>query len=585
MRRSLSSIKTAVCGAPKPRERNSSVDHTVEESTAATSKVSSETGRIKKVNQYNLHTMLGQGAYGQVYQATDDKGETVAVKVINKSLLKRRRMGVGGGGGGSALDTIAKEIAVMKKVNHPHCVQLFEVIDDPKTERIFLVMELLTGGEALHKDNLPAGQDHLPEPAARQVFRDLLLGLEYLHAQGIVHRDIKPENLVFSARPEHTRSRSSSVGSSGGGGGGGGGGKLIIPAALLRGGTRLRDSFTSPRNSISGLSTAATPCDGESARDNGSSRRSSRRSSAAEQPMSRSSFSAGGSSTFSSALRPWRRKASAGSIDTSAVAHAHQSGGAALTAAVETGDVVLESGAGPESDAQPPRRSSSALGWMRRSSTKSLGTAEDASAMRFGPPIKILDFGVASICSEIARNDGESRADDSLVRTIGTPAFYAPEMCVKGAYHGRAADIWASGVTLCMLAGGKLPFEADNMPDTFELIKTAEPALPAHASAPLRALLRRMLAKRPEARPSLAELRVDPWVTDGGKLPLPRQESLDVVPTEDEIRDAVKELGVGIKVVLAAKKWKAAALANRLALSVGTHEDEGLVATARNEGN
>ena len=46
---------------------------------------------------------------------------------------------------------------------------------------------------------------------------------------------------------------------------------------------------------------------------------------------------------------------------------------------------------------------------MRRSSTKSLdGTAaEDASAVRFGPPIKILDFGVAAICREIARDDGE----------------------------------------------------------------------------------------------------------------------------------------------------------------------------------
>jgi len=580
------SLKTALRGAPKPRERNSSVDHAVEENTART-RVSSETGQIKKVNQYELHTMLGQGAYGQVYQATDDKGETVAVKVINKSLLKRRRMG---GGGGSALDTLAKEIAVMKKINHPHCVQLFEVIDDPKTERVFLVMELLTGGEALHKANLPAGQDHLPEPAARQIFRDLLVGLEYLHAQGIVHRDIKPENLVFSARPDHARSRSSSVGSSGGGDGGSG--KLIIPAALLRGGSRLRGSLTNLRNSVGGSSTASMPYDEEPQRN--SSRRSSRRSSAGgERRTSRTSSggiggigggggggggegggSGGGGGSFSSALRPWRRKASGASLDTSAVARAHESGGAAsMASAVETGDVVLESGAAPPApatDVQRPRRSLG--GWMQRSSTKSLdgAAAEGASAVRFGPPIKILDFGVAAICHEIARDDGEgARADDSLVKTIGTPAFYAPEMCVKGAYHGRAADIWASGVTLCMLAGGKLPFEADNMPDVFELIKTAEPALPAHASAPLRALLRRMLAKRPERRPSLAELRVDPWVTDGGRRPLPRQEAPDVVPTEDEVRHAVKELGVGIKVVLGAKKWRATAMANLLAQSVG----------------
>ena len=58
-------------------------------------------------------------------------------------------------------------------------------------------------------------------------------------------------------------------------------------------------------------------------------------------------------------------------------------------------------------------------------------------------------------------------------------------------------------------------------------------------------------------------------MTDGGRRPLPRQEAPDVVPTEDEVRHAVKELGVGIKVVLGAKKWRATAMANLLAQSVG----------------
>ena len=50
----------------------------------------------------------------------------------------------------------------------------------------------------------------------------------------------------------------------------------------------------------------------------------------------------------------------------------------------------------------------------------------------------------------------------------GTPAFYAPEMCTKGDYRGRPADMWACGVTLCMLVGGSLPFEADNLPALFD---------------------------------------------------------------------------------------------------------------------
>ena len=157
-----------------------------------------------------------------------------------------------------------------------------------------------------------------------------------------------------------------------------------------------------------------------------------------------------------------------------------------------------------------------------------------------------------------------------------------------------------------MLAGGKLPFEADNMPEArppiptpsprapppphgsgrrlqpqvsrlqpdaspllqvFRMIKEEEPTVPPHASAALQQLLRRMLAKRPEQRPSLQELRIDPWVTASGTHPLPYQDCGEMVPTETEIHDAIKELGVSIKVVVAAKKWRSAALKSHAAVS------------------
>lgn len=76
--------------------------------------------QIVQVNQYHLTRQLGKGAFGTVYRARGD-GRTLAVKVLRRSLLRRHRVGRTN----SALDQLMKEIAVMKKVHHPNCVELF----------------------------------------------------------------------------------------------------------------------------------------------------------------------------------------------------------------------------------------------------------------------------------------------------------------------------------------------------------------------------------------------------------------------------------------------------------------------------
>lgn len=91
---------------------------------------------------------------------------------------------------------IRKEIAIMKKCRHPHVVRLYEVIDDRLRDKIYMVMEYLAGGEVKWRndDNEPL----LTVEQTRRVMRDAVLGLEYLHYQGIIHRDIKPANLLWT---------------------------------------------------------------------------------------------------------------------------------------------------------------------------------------------------------------------------------------------------------------------------------------------------------------------------------------------------------------------------------------------------
>ncbi len=89
---------------------------------------------------------------------------------------------------------VRREIAIMKKCSHDNVVQLREVIDDPQSKKIFMVLEYMEGGEVVWNDD--QGRPTLTVDEARGILRDVVCGLEYLHYQGIIHRDIKPANLL-----------------------------------------------------------------------------------------------------------------------------------------------------------------------------------------------------------------------------------------------------------------------------------------------------------------------------------------------------------------------------------------------------
>lgn len=84
-----------------------------------------------------------------------------------------------------------------------------EIIDDPDSSKLFMILEYCDGGELRWKDQF--GEPALSLDETRKIFRDTLLGLAYreyavalhdltlsVHHQGIIHRDIKPSNLLFS---------------------------------------------------------------------------------------------------------------------------------------------------------------------------------------------------------------------------------------------------------------------------------------------------------------------------------------------------------------------------------------------------
>ena len=150
-------------------------------------------GQITRVNDYRITRLMGSGAYGKVFSAKRSGSGDVAIKVLSRSILLRKRVGKYG----SAFDGVMGEIAVMKSLDHPNIVRLIEVIDDPDEDALFLVMEHVGGGDL----SVPITQKRrVPESELRVWLRGLFLGLEHLHLSGVTHRDIKPENILWEAK-------------------------------------------------------------------------------------------------------------------------------------------------------------------------------------------------------------------------------------------------------------------------------------------------------------------------------------------------------------------------------------------------
>ena len=133
---------------------------------------------------YELHSALGIGGMGQVFEATEHStGEHVAVKILAPRWTADEE----------AAARFRAEAEALRQLEHPGIVKI-RGTGETDDGRLFIAMELVVGcdlGRLLRAEKLPPAR-------AYEIFLKVCAALGHAHSRGIVHRDVKPSNILIA---------------------------------------------------------------------------------------------------------------------------------------------------------------------------------------------------------------------------------------------------------------------------------------------------------------------------------------------------------------------------------------------------
>jgi serine/threonine-protein kinase 11 len=141
---------------------------------------------VKKINDYLLLGLIGEGSFSRVFVAVHTPtGKPYAIKRIYLQKVVKSSAGVA---------AIQREIVLMQRLSHPRIVNLHEVLYARQTHAVYLVLDYANCGNlaGLIKRGAVFSLD-----AIRHVFKQVAEGVAYLHRNRIVHQDLKPGNILL----------------------------------------------------------------------------------------------------------------------------------------------------------------------------------------------------------------------------------------------------------------------------------------------------------------------------------------------------------------------------------------------------
>ncbi|XP_073684030.1 serine/threonine-protein kinase H1 [Garra rufa] len=130
--------------------------------------------------RYDIKALIGRGSFSRVVRAEHRRTrQPFAIKLLEVK-------------GQEGHEACQAELGVLRRVNHTNVIRLAEVFETQ--HRVYLVLELATGGELLER---VVARGTFRERDATKALMMVSSGLHYLHTLGVIHRDLKPENLLY----------------------------------------------------------------------------------------------------------------------------------------------------------------------------------------------------------------------------------------------------------------------------------------------------------------------------------------------------------------------------------------------------
>ncbi|KAL2134060.1 hypothetical protein VTI74DRAFT_1116 [Chaetomium olivicolor] len=541
--------------------------HKVRETHKANVEHDYATGR-KHINNYEIIEELGRGMHGKVKLARNvENGEYVAIKIIPR-FSKRRRLGKVTAM--STQDKSKREIAILKKIRHPNVVALLEIIDDPELKKIYMVLEHVELGEVVwRKKGLP----HICEYERRRIEREM--------------RGAQPT-------PEEERFE-----------------RLLMQRQAAKDAERARVRAQAQTPSADYWSLEYGPADDDELDSHvGSPARDDAGISAMRRVPSNTSSVMASRATSRAPSRTQSNKSLANPAEAPLAESKDLETPGAVPINPSTGIDGTMYGAYPEDPTLRGRSPSMADSILSHLSAFDFNKVHDPYVDDFSyvpcftieqarctfrdtvlgleylhyegvvhrdikpanllwtkdKRTKIADFGVSYFGRPVRDGEpddtiSESEARDfdndlELAKTVGTPAFFAPELCATDLHDAplgkqpkvtEQIDVWSLGVTLYCLIFARLPFLAEDEWQMFKKIANEEVYIPDRRLRPvdpatkpiekslytrtngppyrdddelayediepeLQDLLRKMLTKKPEKRIRLRDVKRHPWV-------------------------------------------------------------------------